>query len=340
MEDSPSQTELKYTAEEWDEIRLNFQTSIMVDTKLLSLGQNLDLTEWPIEGEDETPAKYIDYSMEELQELPGLAGHPERINLLVETLRDTLAFDDPFGDMVEQVESAAAREDGVAKTLNKLEITGHYPIRLTNLSQETKEFCEAEEIETLEQFAAFAQNMAQNVVVGGDFRSFLNCLSHVDEQRIAQFLPFRPRHSGLHLQEGVGLVIDRLEPAERLALLKKYGKKLTDAEEQERQGVSAENLAQIEQRLTSQARQFLEWFSNERDKLRSAEGSDQSLERYLMVLNDPDKERIAVQVLERALQQEAPKARKPAPGAAPPVSKPPKQQKEKKKGFFQRLFGG
>ena len=58
----------KTTPKEWDEVRTAFATSIMVDTSLSSLAQNLDGPDWPIKGADETPAKYIDLSHEEVIE--------------------------------------------------------------------------------------------------------------------------------------------------------------------------------------------------------------------------------------------------------------------------------
>ena len=45
----------KYTIRDWDETRAAFGTSIMVNTALSSLAQNLDGPDWPLKGKDETP---------------------------------------------------------------------------------------------------------------------------------------------------------------------------------------------------------------------------------------------------------------------------------------------
>ena len=45
---------MKSTAKDWDEVRTAFATSIMVDTSLSSLAQNLDAPDWPLKGKDET----------------------------------------------------------------------------------------------------------------------------------------------------------------------------------------------------------------------------------------------------------------------------------------------
>lgn len=176
----------------------------MVDTSISSLAQNLDATDWPIKGKDETPAKYIDHSLDEVVELLQLKGQkPERLDQLIGILKETLAFDSPFGDMVEQTASASARENQLLKNMAKLGIPENFPIALTGLEAGTLEFCKLERLTTLGEFAVFAQNMSQNVIVGGDFRKLLNALSHVDEGALAEVLPFRKGAKGLHLIEAM-----------------------------------------------------------------------------------------------------------------------------------------
>jgi hypothetical protein len=196
---------MKATAKDWDDVRSAFAASIMVDTSISSLAQNLDATDWPIKGKDETPSKYIDHSFDEVVELLQLKGQkPERLDQLIAILKETLAFDSPFGDMVEQTASASARENQLLKNMAKLGIPENFPIALTGLEPGTLEFCKLERLTTLGEFAVFAQNMSQNVIVGGDFRKLLNALSHVDEASLAQVLPFRRGGHGLHLVEALG----------------------------------------------------------------------------------------------------------------------------------------
>lgn len=195
---------MKATAKEWDEVRTAFASSIMVDTSINSLAQNLDGPEWPIKSKDETPAKYIDHSFDEVVELLQLKGQkPERLDQLIGILRETLAFDNPFGEMVEQTEAASAKDNPLLKNLAKLGIPEHFPIALTALEPGTLEFCKLEKLTTLGEFAVFAQGMSQNVIVGGDFRKLLNALSHVDEAALAGVLPFRRGAKGLHLVEAL-----------------------------------------------------------------------------------------------------------------------------------------
>ncbi|MGJ3243352.1 MAG: hypothetical protein ACFE0O_10415 [Opitutales bacterium] len=282
----------------WNTVRKSFHTSIMVDTRLSSLAENLDLDPWPIEDDEEVPSKYIDYTLPQLHHLPEFHDNPERIQLLIDILQGTLAFDDPFGDMVEQVESSAAGpEQTVGKTLTKLEIPADYPIQLTNLSPEAKELCFAEDIETVGQFAEFAQGMAEKMVVGGDFKAFLNALIHVDKTTIARYLPFRPRHTGLHLPEAFGMMVSNLSPEEIEGLAVKYGRKPADPNQPQK--LSMEKLDKLEARLRSEIGPILVWFGEERKALSDSLAAGESVERTFMVLDDPDRERIALNIMKQ-----------------------------------------
>src|SRR5882757_8024894 len=195
---------MKSTAKEWDEVRSAFASSIMVDTALNSLAQNLDAPDWPIKGKEETPSKYIDLNFDEVTEMLQLKGQkPERLDQLVSILKETLAFDSPFGEMVTQTEAASVRDNPLLKNLAKLGIPENFPMALTALDAGTLDFCKLEKLSTLAEFAVFAQGMSQNVIVGGDFRKLLNALSNVDEAALAEVLPFRVAAKGLHLPEAL-----------------------------------------------------------------------------------------------------------------------------------------
>lgn len=207
------------TVKDWDQVRAAFATSIMVDTSLSSLAQNLDGPPWPIAGKNETPAHYIDLDFEEVVELIQLKGQkPELIDQLIAILRDTLAFDNPFGEMVEQTQAASARDNPLLKNLAKLEIPENFPMALTALEPGTLEFCRLEKLQTLGEFAVFSQTMAQNVIVGGDFKKLLNALSHIDEGALSEVLPFRRGSRGLHLVESLGQAARAPDDAARAEL--------------------------------------------------------------------------------------------------------------------------
>ena len=202
------------STKEWDQVRKAFSESIMLDTQLTSLAQNLDGADWPIKGRDETPAKYVDLTSAEVIDLLALKGLPaEKFDQLVSILRETLAFDSPFGEMAE----ASSRDNALLRTMGRLGIPEDFPITLTMMGPETLKFCELEQITTLGAFAAFAQAMSQNVIVGGDFRKLLNALSHLDEAGLATMLPYRLGTHGLHLVEALAHATRAPDPAAHAA---------------------------------------------------------------------------------------------------------------------------
>lgn len=321
-EESPT---LRYNKDDWDEIRLSFATSLMVDTNLLSLSQNLEIDEWPIKGASETPSKYIDFTWEELYELPGLADQPERIDLLVRILRETQAFDDPFGDMVATVDAHASVDQTLEKNIRRLKIPEDFPMELSGLSSDTLAFCQNEDIKTLKDFGHFAQNMAQNIVIGGDFRALLNALSTEDQQTLAQYIPFRPGHTGLHLPECVGQLLNQLSEVERCSLLKRYGYSLKDAQESKAR-LTKEQLGQLEDILQTRIKAICDYFPEQTKQLHTDLAGGKTMERIFMVVDEPERECICANTMSRFVKEN-------------PVELPAEAEKPKKAGFFARLFG-
>jgi hypothetical protein len=251
-----------FTAQDWDEVRAAFASSLLIDTSLHSLAVNLDGPDWPIHTASETPAAYIDLDFEELQELLALKGQPaERVDLLIGLLKETLAFDEPFGEMAQQTELSARRDNPLLKNLERLEIPPAFPIGLTTLNADTLEFCRLEQLKTLGEFAVFAQSMAQNVIVAGEFRGLLNALSHVDETALAAYLPFRPGSRGLHLAEALAQAAKSAAPQVRVV-------------------------------------QVLAWFEAEFAAFGRDLATDGSLYRHLHVLHDLETERRVTELLQ------------------------------------------
>jgi hypothetical protein len=194
-----------YTEKDWDDVRTSFASSIMVDTQISSLAQNLDGPVWPVKSKDETPSRYIDLSYGEALELLALKGQSaDKLDLLISIMKETLAFDSPFGDMVDQTEAASVRDNPLLKNMARINVAEDFPISLTALNSDTVEFCKLESLKTLGEFAVFAQGMSQNVIIGGDFRKLLNALSNLDEVTLMEILPFRKGTKGLHLVEALG----------------------------------------------------------------------------------------------------------------------------------------
>ncbi|HTO02846.1 MAG TPA: hypothetical protein VL069_04050, partial [Opitutus sp.] len=65
-------------------------------------------------------------------------------------------------------------------------------------------------------FALFAQNVSQNVIVGGTFRELLNALAHVDEKALATYLPIQLGKPGLKFIEALRQSAQSSDPAEHV----------------------------------------------------------------------------------------------------------------------------
>jgi hypothetical protein len=317
----------KFTSTEWDEIRKKFRHSIMADTSLVSLAQNLDTQEWPHSGEDEKPSKYMDFSYDELLMMPEIAGKAERADHLIGILKETLAFDDPFGDMVAEVEKTSAKDNPILKTLARLSIPEDYPLLLANFSEGTRVVCSSEGIKTIGEFANLGQQMATRVVLGGDFRNALNALTHGDEEGIGQFLPYRKGSTGLHLAEAIGLIPAGLPRPEQFGLAKAYGARLNAADAAAARTLTKDQVEKHETMMRATVASAFEWFKDEKAALLKTLGDGGTYERYFVVINDPARETIAVRLTSAALKNVVTVKPAPAPSA------------EKKGGFFSRIFG-
>ncbi len=292
----------KATPKEWDHVRAAFASSLMVDLPLSSLAQNLEGPDWPIKGATETPAAYIDLPYDEALEMLALKGlGPTSLDKLMGILSETLSFDEPFGEMVNQNAAASERENPVRRNLARAGIPESFPIALCELSVDIQEFCKLEKITTLGEFALFTQEMSQNVIVGGDFRALLNALSHFDETVLARHLPYRVGASGLHLIEAIAHSARSLSPQERSAI------------------VAAPDSSPV--LLAARINQCSAFFTEESAKIREQLGSGTPAGRIVAVLDDSGLEPVVAALISKYL---APPAATPAP---------------KSSSWFGKLFG-
>lgn len=302
---------------EWDELRRNFRGSIMMNTDLNKLAQNIG-AQWPLRGEEETPQKYVSMTLEELLMYPELASKPERIQLLRDILSETLAFDDPFGDMVEQVDSSSKKDESAFKTLRKLDIPSDFPIKLVHFPKATHEFCQAEGIATLNDFIAFSQNMAQSIVVGGDFRRLLNSLTHQDNDVIAEYLPLNKSEGKLNIVESFGLLAGEFKPAEQKAIIQHSGGSLPSAGLENAPSLDTNSTESVLTKAKEAAKTRLAYFSSQAEQLHEVLNKDRSRqERYFVSIDNPARESTALALAKIAFDLDIP---------------------QKKKGFWKRLF--
>lgn len=205
---------------EWDDLRHAFSRSLLANTSLAALAENIDGCVWPVRGDQETPAAYLDLSHAEA--LARLTRHglpPAQLDTLADILRGTLAFDESFGEMVDVAGKAEADLDPVARNLERLGIPPDFPIALCQFKSTTFDFCQREKIVVIADFLAFARTTTSQVIVASEFRDLLNAVSHIDERTIARHLPFRPKFTGLHFIEGLALIVRGLREDQREQIL-------------------------------------------------------------------------------------------------------------------------
>jgi hypothetical protein len=275
-----------------------FSSSILVDTPLSSLAQNLEGVDWPLQGRDETPAGYIDLSFDEMRERLALRGQPPRVaDHLIDILRETLAFDDPFGEMITQSEATAANDNPLVKNLEKLKIDGKFPITLTSLAPETLLFCQLENIKTLGEFALAAQRMAGSVIVGGDFRALLNALSNIDERTLAHYLPFRPGSKGIHYIEGLAHGVSAQPVAIQAALARELKQPLSEAADALARTVSNAQLAQAKAALHGHAAALRGFCEEDYAEVQRQIAAGANPRRLVAVLGDPAIEAVVADLI-------------------------------------------
>jgi hypothetical protein len=319
--------------EAWEKIRQTFKSSIMIGTSLSSLAQNLDGPDWPVSGTDETPAKYIDLDYDELVARPEFTGHPRRVELLVNILRETQAFDEPFGEMVTENAETANRDNPLLKNLAKLGIPEDFPLTLVALLPETRDYCNLENLATLRDFALFAQNLSQTVVVSGDFRTFLNALSHIDEATLTLFMPYRPGAKGLHLLEGVALTVRAQSDEVQAALAQRFGARLGTSDLDAAAHASSLETDAIEQMLTQQAAAYIEHFQTDLASLQQQVDEGVPLGRLVTVLKNSILETVVAGLLKPYLRQLSASA--PARTTAPPLDE---NAPVRKRGLLAKLM--
>ncbi|MGJ8653569.1 MAG: hypothetical protein ACSHX8_09885 [Opitutaceae bacterium] len=283
----------KYSVEEWEYICRRFFNSILNETEIAKLGQNVGVS-WPFKGSDETPAKYIEYSLEELNSVPGLIGKKSRIHKLMDILRETLAFDDPFGDMADKVEMESEVDHTFGIILKRLNVAVDYPAQFVHFAPETQMLIQNEDLNTVLDVVQYGQTLTSDVKEGDDLKAFLNSLAHKDEVGIRKHIPWRRGDLGLYLPEAIGLAAKDLNKPLQYELLYQSGVELNEEESDTRQrGSDSFSEAQLKAALVEVA-ELCRWFSVEAQELKELFKSEEMPERFFIPINDTKVERVAL----------------------------------------------
>ena len=289
-----SQIPEKYSAEEWEHLRDRFSESILKTTEIAELGRNVGIS-WPFKGSGETPEKYIKFDFEELQNVPGLIGKKKRVKDLMDVLREILAFDDPFSDMMDTVEEKNSHDQIYERVLKKLKIPEGYPVKFMFFSSETKDSLHKNNVKTLIEAINFGKRTTLNATDNNDLHSLINGLSLINEATIIKHLPFRVGQLGLHLPEAIGLLVRILETPLRIELIDQAGIPLTDSETLIKNEIAQGSLEPELKIVSMRFNELCSWFDDQTTELRELYSvSPKSIERYFLPINNPEIERVAI----------------------------------------------
>ncbi len=288
-----SQTSDIYSSDAWERLRERFEGSEMSDMELHILGQNAGKS-WPFKGPDETPAKYLEYDFDDLGSVPGLVGKKRRVQILMDILTETLAFDDPFADMADKVEADGEHDVTYERVMVRFEIPEAYPAKFIALDSEASGLLKQQGCETLGEVITYAANLPYDSIGAEDLKSFLNLLGHKDELGIGRYIPYRRGKPGLHLAEAVGLIAANLPENLQLELLSQTGVDLKPDEAAKLEAASTLTLEGQLKTALEQIDAIAEWFATEAAELQQLIEEGGSYERYFITINDARTERIAL----------------------------------------------
>ena len=291
----------KTTAAQWDKVRKAFSKSMMMDLKLASLAENLELPAWPLAGDEETPAKYTDFTLDELGVMTEFHGKPARIDHLYRILNENLAQDEEFEDMVDPINKQLDKTDVLLQVLRRFEIPEDYPFALLALPKNVRDTVPAAQVRTLGEFVRFYQKISEKGVVLGEIKNVLQAISAGDETRLAAWMPLRPGPHGFHFIEAIALIVKSLDQDTLKALVKKYGKKLDPADDYALKSSWQDLAAKGEARIDAGTAECAPQFAKDIAEVSSivSGGGAMDLDRYLLPLGDSDLELIVAHALIR-----------------------------------------
>jgi hypothetical protein len=322
--DARSASAPRITPAQWDDLRGKFKDSLLAETSIAALADNIDGCQWPKKGPEEIPATYLALSHEEaLARFASLKLSPAHLDKLADILRGTLAFDESFGEMAEVAGRAEADNDPLKRNLERLGIPEDFPTALCNFTPYVHNFCQAERLDVIADFLSYARNVARSEIVAGEFRELLNACVHIDERVIAHHLPFRLKTTGLHLVEGLAHVVRAVDPADRSLL---------------RQDPAAALPAE----LRAQADGLIRYFHTEFGEMTAAHRAGTPASRLVAVLDDPDAEADVAALLTLYLPAATPMnptSDREIRAVSSQKSASESHVPEKKSGLLQRLFG-
>lgn len=298
-----TENKLPFTAADWDALRSHFHDTVMATTNLSSLAKNLG-KKWPIRGKMETPGRYINFTLEQLQDLPEFYGKGNRLPLLYSILHETKQLDEPFEEMVDQFDHFPEDEGEARSPLQQLGIPLEYPVELMLFSKRTLAICKEGGHETLNGLITFLMQSKTAIIMNEEFRKFMSCLKDDDVFGLSEFLPIREGARGIHLAEALGLIARQVNPQDAATLIFSYKVDAKIEEWGEDAILPKDEALQLIDRIKQAAVRCFEIMPDQAVQLKEALGSGLNTSvRYFMSLKDPDLEALSLAIAKAAFDE-------------------------------------
>ncbi|MEX0330615.1 MAG: hypothetical protein AB3N64_04255 [Puniceicoccaceae bacterium] len=293
--------QLTFTAEEWDALRESLKDSEMADINLCTLAKNLD-RKWPIRGEEETPARYLDYSLEALKQLPEFYGKDSRLPLLYNILLETKQFDDPYAEMVQLFDDYSDEVQKPKTPLELLEVPVDMPVELMTFSRETLDSCRQGKHNTISELIAFLEKSKTATTLNEEYRELMRAYNNFDQVALSKLLPIRDGSKGIFLAEAIGHMASKLTDQQAATLIYAFNVKCNKEAWGDSYVLPKAGALSLINQVKEKVLKGFEQMPDQAQELRAAiESGLNSSVRFFVSLDDPELEALALAVALAAL---------------------------------------
>lgn len=277
-------------------MRESLKDSEMADINLCTLAKNLD-RKWPIRGDEETPARYLGYSLEALKQLPEFFGKDSRLPLLYNILLETKQFDDPYAEMVQLFDDYGDEVAQPKTPLEKLEVPADMPVELINFSRETLDSCRQGKHNTISELIAFLEKSKTATTLNEEFREFMRAYNNFDQIALRKLLPLREGSKGIFFAEAIGHMASRLTDQQAATLIYAFSIKCNKEAWGESYALPKAGALSLVNQLKEKVLKGFEPMPDQAQELRAAiESGLNASVRYFVSLDDPELEALALAV--------------------------------------------
>ena len=283
----------------WDTVAFRAQGSPFEELTISCLAKNSGIQRWSRPGgrtKGDILARYIYFSFEELLEVEKL--DMRSALLLLEICESTFSFEKEYEDLgsFEEINDKAYAQR--MRFVEEFGIYQDYPIHLSNLDENLRELCLAENVVSFIDLMEFLDRLSEKAWIGGVYRNLQNVFAHGDEKGLVHYFPYRLGHRGFHFPEAVSFCLKRLPKDELESVYEYYEHR---SHRHRLIGKRVEFPPIIESRLLPEIFECLHYFGCRQSYLLAYMKDAGYLQREFMFLNNPKVEAVLLWLTQLAL---------------------------------------